>query len=242
MAISLQLQSFTEETQCNLGKCSQAPGACLPAVGNLPYQDFPDTPQLQRNWGWCSLCTPSRASAQTPRSSPSEWAQRWNCEETRRKVSNGPTYVLVIVMNRCWWYFRLQSPELLTPVWLLAAACCCSPSSCPSLGRETPRNAPEGVLAETKDRTRDDAKMTSGLLKMNPATLRDDTLTSAFLCTKLRVMRSMCVYSVSSSKFLCSFSLFLVTSPNSTSSLCSCSCEHTQTPCYVIVMRIIKTI
>ena len=65
----------------------------------------------------------------------------------------------------------------------------------------------------------------------NLAIVRADALTSADLCTKLRVIRSMCVYSVSSRRFLCSFSLFLVTSPNSTSSLWSCSCKHTDEYC-----------
>lgn len=47
--------------------------------------------------------------------------------------------------------------------------------------------------------------------------------TSALRCTKLRVMRSMCVYSVSSRRFFWSLSLFLVTSLSSSSSLWSCS-------------------
>lgn len=48
-------------------------------------------------------------------------------------------------------------------------------------------------------------------------------LTLERLWMKVRVILSMCVYSVSSSRFLCSFSLFLATSLSSISSLCSCS-------------------
>lgn len=40
----------------------------------------------------------------------------------------------------------------LTQVWLLASACCCSPSLSLFLGRETPRTAFVDVLAANKDK------------------------------------------------------------------------------------------
>lgn len=50
--------------------------------------------------------------------------------------------------------------------------------------------------------------------------------TSTFRLTNFFVTLSMCVYSISSSKFFLSFSLFLVTSLSSTSSFCSCSWKN----------------
>lgn len=44
-------------------------------------------------------------------------------------------------------------------------------------------------------------------------------LTLERLCMKVRVIFSMCVYSLSSRRFLCSFSLFRATSLSSISSL-----------------------
>lgn len=43
----------------------------------------------------------------------------------------------------------------LTPVWLLASACCCSPSMCLFPGRETPHTVLARALAISEDKTQE---------------------------------------------------------------------------------------
>ena len=52
----------------------------------------------------------------------------------------------------------------LTPVWLLAFACCCSPSLCFFRKKETPHTVLEAVLSKSKENSRN---MMSLVTKLN---------------------------------------------------------------------------
>lgn len=106
---------------------------------------------------------------------------------------------------------RTQS---LTPVWLQVSACCCSPSLCLFLETGTPHTGLEEAPAKSEDSEKACkygsttkgktfwTNLKKSITNWGNVTVQKDTLTSAGLWTKLRVMRSMCVYSVSSSRFL----------------------------------------
>lgn len=90
-------------------------------LGDLPCQGLPDTPPPRHSWGWCSLCRLSTASAQRPRSSLSELAQRWNCKKAGGEHSpavydSDQSFVITLTIIYQWCH--IQSVDI------MHTACC----------------------------------------------------------------------------------------------------------------------